>query len=268
MGRITVLALLATLVAGSAGTTVVAQAPPPLLTRPVNDFANVVDAASAAALDRMILALEQASGDAVVVATVDTVAPFADIREYAVKMFENQGRGIGQRGKDNGLLVVVAVRDRQVRVEVGYELEAFITDGFAGEVSRLDMVPAFRQGEYGPGLVAGVGRLVDRIAEGRNVQLTDRRPSPRIRVRGTGGGGGLILGLFVLFMVLNALGRRGQRRSRYWGGTPWSTWHSGVGPFGGGRGGGSGGWGGGGFGGGFGGFGGGRSGGGGGGGSW
>ena len=56
-------------------------------------------------------------------------------------MFENRGRGIGQKGKDNGLLVVVAVKDREVRIEVGYDLEQFITDGFAGEVSRLDMVP-------------------------------------------------------------------------------------------------------------------------------
>ena len=156
-----------------------AQPPPPALTGPVNDFANVIDGASKRALEEMILSLERASGDAIVVATVDTYKPdYADLKEYAVKMFENRGRGIGQKGKDNGLLVVVAVRDREVRIEVGYELEQFVTDGFAGQVSRLDMVPAFRQGQYGEGLVAGVSRLVDRIAEGRGVQLSDR-PGPR-----------------------------------------------------------------------------------------
>ena len=258
-------ALLTTVAIGS---TLWAQNPPPPLTAPVNDFANVIDGASKRTLEEMILSLERATSDAIVVATVDTYKPdYADLKEYAVKMFENGGRGIGQKGKDNGLLVVVAVRDRQVRIEVGYELEQFVTDGFAGQVSRLDMVPAFRQGQYGEGLVTGVSRLVDRIAEGRGVQLSNR-PGPRINVRNTGGGGGLLLALFVLFIVLNALGRRGRRRSRYWGGAPWSTWHSGVGPFGGPRGGGFGGFGGGGFGGGFGGFGGGRGGGGGGGGSW
>jgi uncharacterized protein len=257
-------AVLAILVAVSAR----AQEPPPALTRPVNDFADVIDDSSARALEDLILSLERASGDAVVVATVDTYKPdYGDLEEYAVRMFENRGRGIGQKGKDNGLLVVVAVRDREVRIEVGYELEQFVTDGFAGQVSRLDMVPSFREGRYGEGLVAGVSRLVDRIAQGRGVQLTDR-PAPRIGVRNTGGGGGLLLALFVLFIVLNALGRRGRRRARYWGGAPWSTWHSGVGPFGGPRGGGFGGLGGGGFGGGFGGFGGGRGGGGGGGASW
>jgi len=96
------------------------QPPPPALTGPVNDFANVIDAASKRTLEAMVLSLERASGDAIVVTTVDTYKPdYADLKEYAVKMFENGGRGIGQKGKDNGLLVVVAVRDRQVRIEVG-----------------------------------------------------------------------------------------------------------------------------------------------------
>jgi hypothetical protein len=108
-----------------------AQAAPPTLTATVNDFANVVDEASERELDRRIRSLQQATGDVVVVATIPTVAPFADIDEYAVKMFENGGRGIGQKGKDNGALILVAVDERQVRIEVGYDLEEFITDGFA-----------------------------------------------------------------------------------------------------------------------------------------
>ncbi len=80
-----------------------AQPPPPALTGPVNDFANVIDGASKRTLEEMILSLERASGDAIVVATVDTYKPdYADLKEYAVKMFENRGRGIGQKGKDNG----------------------------------------------------------------------------------------------------------------------------------------------------------------------
>ena len=104
-----------------------AQPLPPELTRPVNDFANVIDAGSEAEIERRILELKKASGDVVVVATIDTFSPYADIREYAVKMFENRGRGIGDKGKDNGLLVLIAVKDRRVRAEVGYDLEQFIT---------------------------------------------------------------------------------------------------------------------------------------------
>ena len=72
----------------------------------------------------------------VVVATVPTFQPYGDIKEYAVKMFENGGRGIGDAGKDNGVLVVVAVEDRKVGIEVGYDLEEYITDGFAGQTIR------------------------------------------------------------------------------------------------------------------------------------
>ncbi|HET7619756.1 MAG TPA: TPM domain-containing protein [Vicinamibacterales bacterium] len=248
-----------------------AQAAPPTLTQPVNDFARVLDAASEAELDKRIRALQQTTGDVLVVATVPTFQPYADIREYAVKMFENGGRGIGQKGKDNGLLIVVAVNDRKVDIEVGYDLEQFVTDGYAGETIRTVILPEFRQGRYGPGVLAGATRLIGRIAQGRGVTVPDvpqepeRRDAPAFHIPF-----GLIL--FIIFLVVASTGRR-RRRRRFWGGGPWSGWNSGVGPFGGGFGGGFGGFGGrrggGGFGGGgFGGFGGGRSGGGGAAGGW
>jgi uncharacterized protein len=247
-------------------TAVGAQELPPELTRPVNDFASVIDAESATQMEALIRSLQQASGDVVVVATVETTQP-SDIREYAVKMFENHGHGIGQQGKDNGILVLVAVKDRTARIEVGYDLEQFITDGFAGETTRQVMIPYFRRGEYGAGLLAGVSRIIGRVAEGRNVTLDGVKPErSRRREPATGTGGTAFIGLFIAFIVINAIvGRLRRRRRGYWGGG-WGGWNSGVGPFGGGFGGGF--RGGGGFGGGFGGFGGGRSGGGGGGGSW
>jgi uncharacterized protein len=253
--------LVLTLAAAASG-----QELPPELTQPVNDFAHVIDAQSAQTMEALIRSLQQASGDVVVVATVPTFKPYGDIREYAVKMFENHGRGIGQRGRDNGLLILLAVNDRQVWVEVGYELEQFITDGFAGETSRQYMAPQFRQGAYGPGLLAGVSRIVARIAQGRNVVLQGVRPQ-RDTAPDVGSGGNVIVALLILFILLSIIGRtRRRRRFGGWGTGGWSGWNSGVGPFGGGYGGFGGG--GGGFGGGFGGFGGGRSGGGGGGAGW
>ena len=127
------------------------QPPPPALTAPVNDFANVITESDEAELDRRIRALQQASGDVVVVATVPSMEPYTDINEFALRMFENGGRGIGQKGKDNGALIVLALKERQVRVEVGYDLEEFITDGFAGETIRQVMTPQFRNGNYSRG---------------------------------------------------------------------------------------------------------------------
>ena len=135
------LALAACIVAALAPATSSAQPAPPALTAPVNDFAHVIDAGSAAELDRRIRALQSASGDTVVVATVPTFQPYGDIREYAGRMFQNGGRGIGAKGKDNGVLIVVAPKDRKARIEVGYDLEAWITDGFAGETIREVITP-------------------------------------------------------------------------------------------------------------------------------
>jgi uncharacterized protein len=240
--------------------------PLPELTAPVNDFAKVVDPDSARAMDRMIRALQTATGDIVVVATVPTIEPYGDIREYAVKLFENRGKGIGQKGKNNGLLILLALKERRVWIEVGYDLEQWITDGFAGETSREVMTPFFRNGQYGPGLSAGAERIIGRIAQGRGVTLEGVRvPRQLSRPRGTAIPGWLPLVIFIVILIISRMGggRGGHRGPGFW--------TSGVGPFGGGFGGGGfGGFGGGGggFGGGFGGFGGGRSGGGGGGSSW
>jgi uncharacterized protein len=237
----------------------------PALTAPVNDFAGVIDPASKDQIDTLIRRLQSATGDVMVVATVKTFQPYADLPSYAVEMFKNRGNGIGIKGKDNGVLIVLALDDRQVRVESGYGLEGFITDGFAGETSRA-MVPFFRDGEFGRGLLSGATRVAQRIAEGRNVNLGLAPPPQAQTRRRSGRGGGFPIGFWVILLIifLNMMGGggRGRRRNR---------WTSGVGPVGGGFGVGfgGGGFGGGGFGGGgFGGFGGGRSGGGGGGASW
>jgi uncharacterized protein len=241
-----------------------AQPPPPELTAPVNDFAGVIDRDSAAALDTLIRQLQAASGDVLVVATVQTFKPYADLKSYAVQMFENHGKGIGTRKGDNGALLVLAVDDRQVWIEAGYGLEEFVTDGFAGETSRDTMVPFFRRGDYGAGLLAGATRVAQRIAQGRNVTIpvapprTTARPIGNIRINPIT----VLIVLYILSRLMRGGGPGGRGLGRRGG-----RWSSGAGPFGPVAGwGGSGGWGG--SSGGFGGFGGGRSGGGGGGASW
>lgn len=245
------------------------QPSPPELTAPVNDFATVISAAQEAELDNLSRKLQAATGDVLVVATVKSFQPYGDLKSYATEMFENHGKGVGQKGRDNGLLLVLSLDERQVWTEVGYDLEGIITDGYAGQTSRQTMVPFFRNGDYGGGLVAGATQFAQRIAQARGVTLDGVRSAP---VSGTEPGGGIPI-VFIIFLIivvinivrggLHAMGLGPGRRRR--------RWSSGVGPFGGygGWSGGSGwGGGGGGFGGGFGGFGGGRSGGGGGGASW
>jgi uncharacterized protein len=249
-----------------------AAAEPPALTQPVNDFAGVIDAGSRAELDKRIRALQGATGDVIIVATIKTFQPYGSIEDYAVKMFENGGRGIGEKGKDNGLLLLVAVDDRKVKFETGYDLEGIIPDGYAGETIREAIAPAFRRGAYGEGLLAAVTRLINRISEQRGVTIPDV-PAPQASARGRSRTNfPWILVFWIVVMLIASARSNRRRRRRYWGTGPWSGWRGGPGSFGGGGFGSSGGFlggGGGGFGGGgFGGFGGGRSGGGGASGSW
>ena len=241
----------------------------PELTGPVNDFAHVIDAQSAAGIDRLARALKAASGDVVVVATVPSIEGYGSIQEYATKLFENGGRGIGEKGKDNGVLILLALKERKVRIEVGYGLEEWITDRFAGETSREVMVPEFRRGAYGTGLLAGTARVVGRIAKAKNLKLDVQLPQEdEPEERSSSFPLWLPIAIFIAVLIISRIGGGGIG-PLFWGGGPWSRWSSGVGPFGGSDGfGGGGGGGGGGFGGGFGGFGGGGSGGGGGGAGW
>ena len=248
----------------------------PALTQPVNDFAHVIDPSTAAALDARIRALKNASGDVVIVATVPTIGSYGSIEEYAVKLFEKAG--IGDKKLDNGLLVLVAMQERKIRIEVGYGLEEYVTDGFAGQTIRDDMLPEFRAGRVPQGILAGTTRVIQRVADKRGVTLTNVPLLPE-RTSNKSHAPNLFAILIIIFIVISILRRigggggsnrfsgRGYRRG------PWSGWGGAIGTFGGGWGrggfgGGFGGGGGGGGGGGFGGFGGGSSGGGGASGGW
>ena len=169
----------------------------PDLTASVTDRAGVIDADTTRELEARILALQRATGDVVVVATVPTFAPYGSIEEYAVKLFAHAG--VGQQHKDNGLLIVVAVQERRVRIEVGYGLESIVTDGYSGETIREAMLPEFRAGRYGVGIRAGANRIINHIAAARRVSLIENSPGSD-----SSAGGSMMLG-FVLFIVLCAV---------------------------------------------------------------
>ncbi len=249
----------------------------PSLTQPVNDFAHVIDASTAAELDSRIRALKAASGDVVIVATVPTIGNYGSIEEYAVKLFEKAG--IGDKKLDNGLLIVVAMKERKIRIEVGYGLEEYVTDGFSGTTIRDDMLPEFRANRVSQGILAGTTRVIQRIADKRGVTLTNVPRTPQ-RTSDNPRTPPVFLILIIIFIIIAILRRTGgSGPGRFTGGrarrSPWSGWGGTIGGFGGGWGrggfggfGGGFGGGGGGGGGGFGGFGGGSSGGGGASGGW
>ena len=144
----------------------------PYLTGRVVDDANILSQGARDRITAATKAHEAATTNQVVVLTVPTIGG-ASIEEYAVKVFESWK--LGQKGKDNGVLVVVAPQDRKMRIEVGYGLEGTLPDGAAGEIIRTWMTPAFKAGNYDKGIEDGVAAIIARL-EGRGGPI-DRTPA-------------------------------------------------------------------------------------------
>ena len=124
----------------------------------VTDLANVIDAATEADLDRRLDQLEQQTSSEVAVVTVPSLNG-VPVEDYAVQLFKEWG--IGQAKTDNGVLVLVAPSEREMRIEVGYGLEGILPDGLAGQIIRENFIPRFRDDDYNGGIRDGVARVID-----------------------------------------------------------------------------------------------------------
>jgi uncharacterized protein len=126
----------------------------------VSDFAQVVSPESRAQLERYCAALEQSTGVQVALVTLPSLDG-QPVEDVANDMFRKWG--VGKKGQDNGLLLLLSIRDRRSRLEVGYGLEPIITDGDAGDLLRA-MRPYLRAERYGDALLEAVNELGTKIA--------------------------------------------------------------------------------------------------------
>lgn len=126
----------------------------------VNDFAGVLSQADRQRLEELSSSLEARTGVEMAIVTVRTTGE-ESIQMYAVRLFE--AWGVGKRGRDNGILVLAAMEDRRVWVEVGYGLEGVLPDGKVGAILDRYLVPAFKEGRYGDGLYACARALAAEI---------------------------------------------------------------------------------------------------------
>ena len=136
----------------------------------VNDYANVLSYETKNRLALLMGELERKTTAQVAVVTIDTTSPL-DIEGYAVKLFEKWG--IGQKGKDNGILLLVAMRDRAMRIEVGYGLEGAIPDALADIIIRDYIVPSFKEGDFDTGVAKGAVGIAKLIEKEYNVELSN-----------------------------------------------------------------------------------------------
>ena len=201
----------------------------------VTDLAGVLDPDVRARLTRLLEELQAKTGAEIAVVTVDTTQPLDDFT-YALRIAEAWKPG--RKGEDTGIVFLVAVRDRKLRILVGYGLEGILPDGLVGAIEDEEVVPAFRAGQVGEGVWRGVVALAARIATARGVALTGI-PPPRAAPPPPSMPSWLallVLGLLVFGVMLPLMlyGSRGARRVGRGGFYPYGGFGGGFGGGGGG----------------------------------
>lgn len=123
----------------------------------VNDFAGILSTEEQSSLEQTLQNNKNETGNEIVVVTVENLGGDT-VENFAEKLFQEWG--IGEEGRDNGALLLVALEDRAMRIEVGYGLEGALTDSIAGKIIRNDITPQFREGNYYEGIAKAVDQMV------------------------------------------------------------------------------------------------------------
>lgn len=191
----------------------------------VSDYAGVFSANQRSSLNRLLLELEQKTTAQVSVVALRSLEG-GEIRDFSNRLFEKWG--IGQKGKDNGVLILTGIEDRRIWIEVGYGIEPIIPDARAGRILDEAVVPSFRRGDYASGLIGGAQSVASIIAQNSGVQLTGgvavARPARRDRGLSIFHLIFLLIALIVLFknpwlaLFLLSGGRGGYHRGGFGGG--------------------------------------------------
>jgi uncharacterized protein len=164
----------------------------PHLTAHVNDYANLIPQDQRQRIEAQLAQFEQQTGNQVAVLTIDSLEGEA-IEDYANRVA--RAWALGQKGKDNGALLLVARQDRKMRIEVGYGLEPVLTDLQTSVIQNEVIIPYFKRGDFGGGIEAGVNAILSTI-QGKAVE-----PAPVEEPSGRSSGPPSIF-LFILFFVV------------------------------------------------------------------
>jgi len=184
----------------------------------VSDFAHVIDAASRSQLEAYGGIVERSTGAQMAFVTIPSLEgePIEDVANTIFRAW-----GVGQKGANEGILLLLAIQDHRSRLEVGYGLEPILPDGLDGDILR-DMRAALRQGDYGDAMMAAAQRIGDTIAKAKNVQLLAHLPARRARPAVSDRfPWPVVIGGIFLLMLLRRAGPRGYGGGGVLGALPW-----------------------------------------------
>lgn len=196
--------------------------------RMVNDFAGVLDG-NVEYLEAKLRAYNDSTSTQIVVVTVSSLNGY-DIADFSYRLAESWG--IGQKGKNNGLMILVAPNERKMRIEVGYGLEEFVPDAKAKWIIENIMKPAFKQGDYAGGINGAIDEIINRASgaytrDGSETDKVAKKGTTRITIA--------IVILVILYLIFrrNSGGYTHYSSGGYYGGSGYGGSSSGGSSFGG-----------------------------------
>ena len=136
----------------------------------VVDLAGIIDDSTEVKLNQYLKELEQKTTAQLAILTIKSLEG-ESIEDLSITVAHDRWK-LGQKGKDNGILLLVSYRDRKYRIEVGYGLEGVIPDSLAGSIGRSYLVPFFKKGDYSNGIFAATAVMANLIAEDSGVKIT------------------------------------------------------------------------------------------------
>jgi uncharacterized protein len=171
---------------------------------PINDYAEIIPPEYEARMDALARAVWEKTGTALIVATFRDVGG-ENPRIFATKLYT--AWGIGTRGKDKGILLLVAVKERQVTFETGYGVEGILPDAKMGAILDQYVVPLLLQDRYGEGLLNGMGAVAAILAKDAGVSINVHDYGAKVPQ--TSRGIGLVpFAFFILLVIFSFFGRR------------------------------------------------------------
>lgn len=174
--------------------------PKPSKPQLVTDVAGILSPAQKQALESKLVAIDDSSSNQIAVVILPTLEG-NPIEEYAVKLFREWG--IGDAKNNNGILLLIAIEDKKVRIEVGYGLEGAIPDITANNIIDSDIKPAFRAGAY----YEGIDKATDDIAKAAIGEYQVKRVK---KTKSKGNGALLVIIIVVIFLIVKGGGRGGS----------------------------------------------------------
>jgi uncharacterized protein len=175
----------------------------PELRARVTDLAGILTAGQAAGLEAKLEELERTDSTQVAVLIIPSLEG-ESLEDYSLRVAEKWK--LGRKGRDNGAILLIAMKERRIRIEVGYGLESVLTDARSAQIWRNEIVPRFREGDFYGGIDAGVTAIIQTVRG-------QYQPSPgdsESERRGSGNFGDFpIILLLPLFWIMSSIGKWG-----------------------------------------------------------